>query len=177
MLPMSGAPAYLGPDDEIESATVRVNTPLPPDVVNHWALRVRLPQMASWLRYAVAIVVAAHGFVYVGPLSPTRTHTDWSGSGWALAGGLSGDRLKTLAWALHIVAAIATLACAGAIAFPSAIPGWWRPLAIISGAAGFAAFFVVWDGRPESAFSQGGVGAVVSLTLIAIAIARSHWFD
>lgn len=132
--------------------------------------------MGCWLRYAAALVVAAHGFVYVGPLSPARTHNDWSGA-WYLAGSLAGDRLKALAWALHLITAVATLACAGAMAFPSVAPGWWRALALISGVTGLAAFLVVWDGRPASAFAHGGVGALVSVMLLAAAVVFPRAFD
>ena len=89
--------------------------------------------MAPWLQYLLAVIVFAHGFIYVGPLSPVRGFTAWTGRSWLLGGVLTGDSLRVLAWSLHILTAVATIGCAASIAFASMVPGWWRPLAIASG--------------------------------------------
>ena len=133
--------------------------------------------MAPWLRYLLAVIVFAHGFIYVGPLSPVRTFTAWTGRSWLLGGVLTGDSLRMLAWSLHILTAVATIGCAASIAFASVVPGWWRPLAIASGVAGLLAFLVLWDGRSQLAFNQGAIGAIVSVMLLITAIVYPHAFD
>ena len=73
--------------------------------------------MAPWLRYLMAFVVFAHGFVYVrigwvlpGPI------TAWRGRSWLLSDTVTGDQLRRVVISLHVAAGIALLACAVAIA-------------------------------------------------------------
>ena len=135
--------------------------------------------MAPWLQYLLAVIVFAHGFIYVGPLSPVRGFTAWTGRSWLLGGVLTGDSLRVLAWSLHILTAVATIGCAASIAFASMVPGWWRPLAIASGVAGLLAFLVLWVGMDDrsSPSSQGVIGAIVSVMLLITAILYPRAFD
>jgi hypothetical protein len=126
--------------------------------------------VAPWLRYLIAVVVTVHGFVYLGPGSPVRAFDGWRGNSWLLDGALADGALRSLAAGLHVVAGIVTLACAAAIAFAPVAPAWWRPLAILAGVAGLAAFGVYWDGQAGYLFHQGVVGAVISLALLLSAI-------
>jgi uncharacterized membrane protein YjdF len=93
-----------------------------------------------------------------------------------LGGALTHDRLRALVLALHVIAGIATLACAVAIGFAPSVPGWWRPLAMGGGAAGIAVFAAFWDGQTQLLFQEGAIGAVVSLILLASAIAFPQAF-
>ncbi len=43
--------------------------------------------------------------------------------------------------------------------------------------AGLAALVAIWNGRPDSALYHGGIGAVVSVILLAIATTFPNWFD
>jgi hypothetical protein len=127
--------------------------------------------MAPWLRYLVAFVVFGHGFIYLrigitlpGPIK------DWNGSSWLLRGAVTEGRLKALVITLHVVAGIATLACAMAIGLAPWLPGWWRPLAIGSGAMSIAAFVVFWDGQTSLLFQEGAAGVVISVMLLLSAL-------
>jgi hypothetical protein len=128
--------------------------------------------MTPWLRYLIAFIVGVHGFIYVriGPVAAV-TVKGWRGSSWLLGGAVTNGRLKTLVVALHIVAGIATLACAVAIMFTSSAPGWWRPLAIGGATIGIAAFAVFWDGQTQLLVEEGAIGVVVSMILLMTAMA------
>jgi hypothetical protein len=133
--------------------------------------------MAPWLRYLIAFVIACHGFIYIPILFVPDTFREWQGRSWLLGGALTGDSLRTLARVLHVGAGVAVLACALAIAFAPALPGWWRPLAIGGGALGLVAFAVFWDGQTGRLVEEGAIGAAISLVLIAGAIVFPNAFD
>jgi fluoride ion exporter CrcB/FEX len=128
--------------------------------------------MAPWLRYLIAFVVFAHGFVYVriGSVLPGPIKA-WRGRSWLLSDTVTGDQLRRVVVSLHVAAGIALLACAVAIALAPSLPGWWRPLAITGAAIGLVAFSVFWDGQTRLLFEEGVIGAVVSLVLLIGAIA------
>ena len=128
--------------------------------------------MAPWLRYLIAFVVFAHGFVYVriGSVLPGPIKA-WRGRSWLLSDTVTGDQLRRVVVSLHVAAGIALLACAVAIALAPWLPGWWRPLAITGAAIGVVAFTVFWDGQTRLLFEEGVIGAVVSLVLLIGAIA------
>ena len=128
--------------------------------------------MAPWLRYLIACVVFAHGFVYVriGSVLPGPIKA-WRGRSWILSDTVTGDQLRRVVVSLHVAAGIALLACAVAIALAPSLPGWWRPLAITGAAIGVVAFTVFWDGQTRLLFEEGVIGAVVSLVLLIGAIA------
>jgi hypothetical protein len=128
--------------------------------------------MAEWLRYLIAFVVFAHGFVYVriGSVLPGPIKA-WRGRSWLLSDTVTGDQLRRVVVSLHVAAGIALLACAVAIALAPSLPGWWRPLAITGAAIGLVAFTVFWDGQTRLLFEEGVIGAVVSLVLLIGAIA------
>ena len=127
--------------------------------------------MTLWMRLLIAFVIFCHGFIYIrigsmltGPIK------EWRGSSWLLGSVVKGDRLAMLVVGVHVIAGIATIAAALAIGFAPSAPGWWRPLAIIGGALGIAAFAVLWDGQIQLLFEEGGIGALVSLVLVGTAI-------
>ena len=126
--------------------------------------------MASWLRYAIAFVVFAHGLVYVriGSVLPGPIKA-WRGTSWLLGDSCTGDHLRRLVISLHVVAGIAILACAVALALAPSQP-WWRALAISGGAIGVVAFAVFWDGQTRLLFDEGVIGAGASLLLLIGAI-------
>ena len=128
--------------------------------------------MAPSLRYLMAFVVFAHGFVDVriGSVLPGPI-TAWRGRSWLLSDTVTGDQLRRVVVSLHVAAGIALLACAVAIALAPSLPGWWRPLAITGAAIGLVAFSVFWDGQTRLLFEEGVIGAVVSLVLLIGAIA------
>jgi len=99
--------------------------------------------MTPWLRYLIAFVVGCHGFTYIpfGILVP-GTLKEWTERSWLLGSALAGERLKPFVLALHVTAGIAILACAVAIAFASALPGWWRSLAVVGAALGNGPAFI-----------------------------------
>ena len=125
--------------------------------------------MAAWLRYLVAFVVFAHGFVYVriGGALPGPVK-EWNGRPWLLGQAVTGDTLILLLRTVHVVAGLAIIASAVAIAFNHRS---WRPLAILGAALGVVAFAIFWDGQTQYLFEEGGVGAVLSLILLASALA------
>lgn len=111
--------------------------------------------MTPWLRYLIAFVVFCHGFICVrigsalpGPIK------EWNGSSWFLGSAVTDDRLRTLVVGLHVIAGLATLACAVAIGLVPSVPGWWRPLAIGGAALGITAFAVFWDGQTQFLFRK-----------------------
>ena len=133
--------------------------------------------MTPWLRFLIAFVVFCHGFVYVriGSVLPGPIK-EWRGSSRLLGSAVTDGQLKALVVGLHVIAGIATLACAVAIGFAPWIPGWWRPLAIAGAAVGIAGFAVFWDGQTRLLFQEGAIGAVLSLILLGGAIAFPRAF-
>jgi hypothetical protein len=128
--------------------------------------------MAAWLRYLIALIVFAHGLVYVriGSVLPGPI-TGWRGTSWLLGDTVTGDQLRRLVVSLHVAAGAAMLACAAAIVFVPSLPDWWRPLAIMAAALGLVAFVVFWDGQTPLLFEEGLIGAIVSILLLVGAIA------
>ncbi len=124
--------------------------------------------MAAWLRYLVAFLMFAHGFVYirVGGALP-GTVQGWNGRPWLLGHAITGGALITLLRAVHVAAGIAIVACAVGIALnhPS-----WRTFAILGSAVGLVAFATFWDGQTRLLFDEGAVGAVISLGLLLAAL-------
>jgi len=135
--------------------------------------------MRPWLRYLIAFVVGAHGFVYIrfGLGKFPETLEGWKGSSWLLGSAVTGDRLKALAFAVALVAGISTLGCAVAIGFASSDHGWWRPLAVASAAFGISSFAILWDGQPQRLVYQGVIGVVVSVILLVSAIVFPRAFS
>jgi len=129
--------------------------------------------MTPWVRYLIAFFVFCHGFIYVriGSVLPGPIK-GWTGSSWLLGSLMTDDRLRGLVVGLHVIAGLATIACAVAIGFTGLVPGGWRPLAIIGAAFGLAAFGVFWDGQAGLLLEEGAVGAAVSLMLLVAAMTR-----
>ena len=134
--------------------------------------------MEPWLRYVIAFVVAAHGLTYIpfGLLVPGQLQ-GWRGRSWLLGDAVSRDAFGTLIVALHLLAGVAILLCAGAIAFAPSFPGWWRPLAVLGAVSGLTAFVVFWDGQPRLVIEEGAIGAVISLILLVSAVALGGAFN
>jgi hypothetical protein len=124
------------------------------------------------MQYPMALLLFGHGFIYV-RIGPTaaRTVKDWSGRSWLLGDAITGEYLTSLVATLHVVAGVLILASAGAIALSPTLAGWWPPLAIAGAVIGIAAFAVFWDGQTRLLFEEGGAGALISLLLLASAIA------
>ncbi len=132
--------------------------------------------MNRWLRYLIALVVGAHGFVYlrVEQFVPSQLQS-WHGS--VLLGSvIGGDGVRTVLTVLDVSAGVVILACALAIAGTHRLPGWWRPLAIAGGLLGLAAFAVFVDGQARLIVEEGAIGAAVSLALLAGAIVSAGRF-
>jgi hypothetical protein len=127
--------------------------------------------MTTWVRVLIAFVVFCHGFIYIriGSVLPGPIQ-EWSGSSWFLGSAVTSGQLRALAIGLHVIAGIATIACAFAIGFAPSVPHWWRRFAITGAAVGIAAFSVFWDGQIRLLFDEGVIGAIVSVILLATAI-------
>ena len=133
--------------------------------------------MRSWLQYLIVLVLAGHGLIYVriGPTA-TRTVKQWSGRSWLLGQAITGSHLASLVATLHVLAGVLILACAATIAVGPSVARWWPPLGIAGGVIGIAAFAVFWDGQMRLFLEEGGAGALISLLLLASAIAFPHAF-
>jgi hypothetical protein len=127
--------------------------------------------MSSGLRYLVALGVAFHGFTYIpfGFLVPA-TLKGWKGSR-LLGRVLTDGRIRSLIVALNVAAGVAIVLCAIAIVFAPAAPGWWRVPAIAGALLGIAGFAVFLDGQAKLVVQEGAIGAGISLTLLAVAVA------
>jgi hypothetical protein len=128
--------------------------------------------MKLWLRYLVAVVVGGHGFIYLrfGMGGLPEALKEWRGISWVLGDTLTGERLKTLAFGLSLLAGIATVATGAAVAFSGSLHGLWRPLAMIGAAFGVLFFASFWDGQTERLVDQGAIGVAVSALLLASAL-------
>jgi hypothetical protein len=132
--------------------------------------------MSPWIQYPIAFVVACHGFIYVPLIFVPDMLKGWRGRSWLLGSAITGDRLKALAAALHVGAGVLILASALAIAFAPLAPGWWAPLSIVGSALGMAGFAVFWDGQTGRVVEEGGIGAALSVILLASAVAFPNAF-
>jgi len=128
--------------------------------------------MRPWMQYLIAFLVLAHGFIYVriGPIA-SRAVKGWSGRSWLLGDTITGTHLTSLVATLHVLAGVLILACAAAIAAGGLLAGWWPPLAVAGSVIGIAAFAVFWDGQARLLFEEGVAGALISLLLLASALA------
>lgn len=124
--------------------------------------------MTTWLRLLVAFIVFCHGFIYIriGSVLPSPIK-EWKRTSWLLGSAVMNARLPALVVALHVMAGIATVACALAIGLADSVPGWWRPLAMAGSVLGIAPFSVFWDGQSKLLFEEGAVGAILSMILLA----------
>jgi uncharacterized YccA/Bax inhibitor family protein len=127
--------------------------------------------MDTWLRYLIGFVVLCHGFIYVGVgwLLPDAVK-EWQGRSWLLGSTVTDGWLNAVVVTVHVVAGMLTMACAVAIAFAPAYPGWWRPLAMGAAIVGLAAFAVFWDGQTSLLVEEGAIGALVSIILLGAAL-------
>lgn len=127
-----------------------------------------------WMRWLVALLVAAHGFVY---LSAARgvlpIFEGWRGTSWLLGRAVTGEALKQLSLVLWAVAGVGIIAAGVAMGFAPDATGLWRTLAAAASAVGIASFFVFWDGQVSRLFEQGVLGVAISLAILASAIAWS----
>ena len=127
--------------------------------------------MKPWIHCVFAFVVFCHGLIYVGigSLLPGPIPA-WKGTSWLLGGALTGEPLRLLVVALHVTAGVAILAAAAAMMLGASLAGWWRPFAMGGALVGLAAFAVFWDGQVTLLIEEGAIGALVSLTVFAVAV-------
>lgn len=127
--------------------------------------------MNPWFRYALAVVIAIHGFVYINAARGVLPiYEGWQGRSWLLGDAVTGEALKRLAVTLWAIGGIGLVATALFIAFAPSAQLAWRPLAVIACAIGILSFFVFWDGQSQHLVAQGGVGVVVSLIVLLAAL-------
>lgn len=126
--------------------------------------------MLPWLRFVIAFFVFCHGFVYVriGSVLPAPVQ-GWKGTSWLFGDALAGSRLNAAIVGLHVVAGVATLACAFAIAFAPSVP-------VVApsgnhGRTGRSRSVCALLGRADDASLRGGpLGALLSAGLLLTAI-------
>lgn len=124
--------------------------------------------MTPWLRYLVAFVVFCHAFIYVriGAVLPGPIES-WNGRSRLLGSMVTRGSVIGLSRATHVVAGLLIFACAVALALQA---NAWRPLAIAGAAMGLVAFAIFWDGQTRFFAEEGGIGAGLSLALLAAAL-------
>jgi hypothetical protein len=125
--------------------------------------------MDAWVRYSVAIVVFAHGLIYlVTPLSSSSKTVfgSWKGTSWLLGSAISTGALKTSCSVLWMVAGLGLVGASFAIVLAPWIPGIWRPLAMGGSAVGIVSFLIFWDGVPGELVNEGVIGLAVSAVIL-----------
>lgn len=128
--------------------------------------------MAPWLRYALGILIAVHGFIYV-PFAfyLTQEFQPAQGRPKLLGALLEPAGIKTATLATHAAAGLLLLACGVLLlAAPGAL-ALWRTLAIAGGTVAILAFLLAWNGRPTHLSEQGILGAAASLAVVLAAVA------
>jgi hypothetical protein len=126
-----------------------------------------------WLRIIIALFIGAHGLVYlIAPFTPMAPSISkgWKGSSAMLGTALSKDSLESLTTALWVIAGIGLLATAATIAMVSFVPGLWRPIAVSASLLGVASFAVFYDGQTPLFVNQGGVGVIIDLAVVTVAL-------
>lgn len=133
--------------------------------------------MKPWIRYAVALVIAIHGFVYLNAARGVLPIFEgWKGRSWLLGSAITGEALKRLASGLFVIAGLGIIATGIAIGVAASTQGVWRPLAIVASSASILSFFVFWGGRIDRLVAEGVIGMIVSLILLLSAIAFPNAF-
>lgn len=123
------------------------------------------------IRWLAALLVAAHGLVYLNASRGVLPVFDgWRGRSWLLGPAVTETALKHVCVALWAVAGVAILATGVAIGLAPETPAVWRTLAVAGSAVGVASFLLFWDGQVERLFAQGVVGMAISLAMLAIAL-------
>jgi len=133
--------------------------------------------MQGWLRIVIAVALLGHGIAYL-PYGfvPGQVVKAWKGNSRLLSSLLDSVRVETAVHVLFVTAGVVMVAVALAIAFAPWTPGWWRPLAVVGSIVGVAGFVVFWDGQRRLLVQEGVIGAVISLTLLGVAIALPKAF-
>lgn len=128
--------------------------------------------MPVWFRYAIGIVVAIHGYVYI-PFAFylvnefQRAH----GASWLLGSVLGTSGLRTTTLMVHVAAGVLLLACGLLLVFAAGAVPAWRALAVAGGGVGVLAFLITWNGHISRLSEQGVLGAAASLAVLIAAIA------
>ena len=130
-----------------------------------------VPSLSDLARYIIAFVVASHGITYVMfPVLNGQIFVGWRESSWLLRSTITGDTLKTLTFALWVIAGVGFIATGTAIALAPSLQGLWPPLAMCASLVGLLSFAVIWDAQIQHAVAQGIIGAVISLIILISAI-------
>jgi hypothetical protein len=119
------------------------------------------------------IFLVLHGWVhllYAGQsmrLFELRPGMCWPDGGWVLAGHAAGGATRLLVGSALVLAALGFIA-AGAGLFLSR--EWWRTAAIGAVVLSTAIFTVFWDGKRPRLADQGGIGVLINLAILALAL-------
>lgn len=114
-----------------------------------------------------------HGLVHMLYAGQSRRYFElrpgmtWPDGSWLFSKFLSDETTRLAAVAALAIATLGFTAGGAGLLFRQE---WWRPMAM--GAAAFSSliFIVLWDGRFQALDAKGGVGILINLAILAVAL-------
>jgi hypothetical protein len=128
------------------------------------------------LRLIIGAFIVLHGLVHLlyfgqsGRLFELQPGMVWPEGSWAFSNLLGDETIRLLASISCVLAAISFVAGGTGIFVRQA---WWRP--VVVGATAFSAviFILFWDGELHKLDDKGGIGLLISITLLVAVLIRN----
>jgi hypothetical protein len=121
----------------------------------------------------MGIFLILHGLVhmlYAGQswrLFELRPGMLWPGGSWLFSRLIGDDPTRYLASGALALASISLLVGGLGLFFRQA---WWRPVTIGGAIFSIVIFLVLWNGKLQAVDEQGGVGLLISIVILGVAI-------
>jgi hypothetical protein len=127
----------------------------------------------AMLNLALGAVIVLHGLVHLLYFGQSARYFElqpgmvWPDGSWLFARLLSTPTPRGLAGVACLVAAMGLAAGGVGLLFRQA---WWRPLALAAAAFSALLYLVFWDGQLRQLDSQGWIGILISVAILATAL-------
>ena len=121
----------------------------------------------------MGIFFILHGLVHLlytgqsGRFFELRPGMVWPDGSWAFSTLLGNDMTRLLASILLVLTALGFLAGGAGLIFHQ---DWWRPVAMGSAIFSAVIFILFWDGKFQAWSDKGGVGLLIDLAILIIAL-------
>lgn len=124
-------------------------------------------------QFIFGILMVLHGLVHLLYLGQSarrfelRPGMTWPDGSWAFSKLLEEKATRNLASIACGLAAIGFVAGGAGLLISQA---WWRPLVVAAATFSSLAFTLLWDGKLRKLDDQGGVGVLINLALLLVAL-------
>jgi hypothetical protein len=129
------------------------------------------------IRVLVGVFLAFHSLVHLlyagqsGRYFELQKGMVWPDGSWAFSRLLGDAMIRNLASIFLALAALGFMVSGVGI---FAKQGWWRPASVVAAVLSTAIFVLFWDGKFQHLDTNGGVGILIDLVILA-AVLIFHW--